>query len=162
MKSTIQWLDAVKKKHGLTSDYKLAQRWEVSRALISKYRNGDEFLSEETAAKVAADTGQPLHYVLSCAAVERAKRPDARKAWETVARAAAAGATALFLLVFVGGWLPVDGLELAFLMPAGITHYAQIALGMALWLALAAAGCALTTRTLPGHQNRFPIAYSPK
>ena len=101
MKSTVEWLDAAKAAQGLTSDYQLAQRWQVSRATISKYRSRREFLSEEMAAKVAADTGADLQLVLACAAGERARMPAARDAWERLAKqlGGAAAAVAVALLV---------------------------------------------------------------
>lgn len=101
MKSTTEWLDAAKAARGLTSDYQLAQHWNVSRSLISAYRHQREFLSEETAAKVAADTGAQLGFVLACAAGERARTPTARDAWRiTAARlATVAGVVALAILV---------------------------------------------------------------
>lgn len=85
MKSTTDWIDAVKAKLGIQSDYALAKHWNVSRALISKYRTGAEYLSEETAAKVAADLEVKLEFVLACAAGERARMPSARAAWAHLA-----------------------------------------------------------------------------
>jgi len=81
MKSTADWLDAVKARHGLTSDYQLAQRWQVTRQQISAYRNGREYLSEEAALKAAADLEMAPGYVLACVAGERARMPSARAAW---------------------------------------------------------------------------------
>jgi len=117
MKSTIRWIDAVKKQHGLTSDYQLAKRWEISRALVSKYRTGNEFLSEETAAKVAADMGVELAFVLACAAAERARMPSARAAWLQLAARLGIVAGVMFLAFQSTAPLFSDGFYLADAQP---------------------------------------------
>lgn len=100
MKSTIEWIDAAKAAQGLTSDYQLAAHWNVTRQLISAYRNRREYLSEETAAKVAADTGVSLGYILACAAGERARMPESRAAWaDLAARLGGTAAAVLFALL---------------------------------------------------------------
>lgn len=126
MRTTNQLLNKVKSRLEITSDYRLAKVLGCRASAIYGYRAGRSRLDESMCLKVAELLNEPAGAILAEVAAERAKRPEIRKAWETAARAAAAGATALFLLVFVGGWLPVDGLELAFLMPAGFTHYTNI------------------------------------
>ena len=106
MKSTTEWMDAVKQRHGLTSDYQLAQRWGVTRQLLSAYRNKREYLSEENAAKVAADLGVELAFVLACIAGERAKMPSARDAWRVLAERLGGTAAAVLLAFLLAPALP--------------------------------------------------------
>lgn len=85
MKSTIQLLDDLKKKLEITSDYALAKHLELSRAQISKYRCGRDFLSEDTAMKVADMLHIERGIVLAWIAAERSRMPSARAAWVKLA-----------------------------------------------------------------------------
>lgn len=158
MRTTVQLLNAVKARHQVTSDYRLAQLLGCNSSAIYGYRAGRSRLDETMCMRVAELLNEPAGAILAEVAAERAKRPEVKKAWETAARAAAAGATALFLLViFYSGAVDLEVISAGMMIP-GFTHYAQWAAGIALTLALAAAGGIATTRTLSGHQNRHPIA----
>lgn len=114
MKSTREWIDAVKQRHGLTSDYQLAQRWQVTRQLISAYRSGREYLSEDTAAKVAADLGIELALVLACVAGERARMPSARDAWRLLAERLGGTAAAVLVALLLAGLDTGDAAAVAY------------------------------------------------
>jgi len=135
MKSTKDWIDAVKAAKGLTSDYQLAAHWNVTRQLISKYRTGTEYLSEEMAAKVAADLGIELGFVLACAAGERARIPSARAAWLQLAKQIGSVAAVVLVAILATEHLfqtsPI--IELAALPLVGITERLCIMLN---WLAV--------------------------
>lgn len=85
MKTTVEFLDSVKAKHGFTSDYQLAPHLGCTRQAISKYRVGKDYLGEDMACKVAADLGLDSSYVLACIASERAKKPEVKAAWKHAA-----------------------------------------------------------------------------
>jgi len=85
MKTTIDFLNDVKKKHNLPSDYALAGKLGLSRAAISKFRVGKDCLGDETACKIAALLDLDPGYVMACIAAERAKKPSVKAAWKHTA-----------------------------------------------------------------------------
>lgn len=139
MEKTVDFLDGVKRRHGLTSDYQLSKRLRLTRSAISAYRNGDRALDENVALVVAQELQLSPAYVLACTAAERAKRPEVRTAWEKAARTLSRAATVLILL---GMWqafgLPGLSDASASAVPLN-THYALAGAVMALWIAIRAA-----------------------
>lgn len=104
MKTTIQWLDEAKKKHGLT-DYAIAPKLGIGRGQVSKYRNGLDFLSDDAAIKLAAllDMESPAEIIASAHA-ERAKSEDVRAFWAQWAEKLSGVAASIFLASgLVGG-----------------------------------------------------------
>jgi transcriptional regulator with XRE-family HTH domain len=119
MKTTIDWLDAAKAKHGL-SDYALAPLLGVSKAQMSRYRNGHDTLSDDVALKLADLLGMDPKAIIGCAHAERAKTDGARKFWERF------GATAgLVAFVAAGSTFPgrVDAKTMAMHDDAGARLY---------------------------------------
>jgi predicted transcriptional regulator len=84
MKTTIQWLDEAKAKHGL-SDYALAPKLGIGRAQMSQYRTGKHALSESCAVRLAELLGVDPMLILASAAAERAKSDEVRGIWERAA-----------------------------------------------------------------------------
>src|SRR6266700_741173 len=106
MKSTVQFLDAVRVRHGLTSDYQLAKFLRARQQTISRYRNGQSMMDEEMCLKIAAalsldDPGE----VLVAIAHEREKRPEVKRAWERVAKRLAASTAAVLVALGLAGSL---------------------------------------------------------
>lgn len=101
MKTTLEFLDAVKAKHGFTSDYQLSKHLDCSRASISIYRAGKSFLDAEMACKIADDLGIEAGYILSCIAAERSKNPRVKKAWAWTAQHLGGLAASLLLLLIL-------------------------------------------------------------
>ena len=97
MRTTLEFLDAVKRRHQLTSDYQLARFLGVRQQTISSYRRGNSRLDEVMAIKVADALSMDRAHVLACIAAERAKSEQARKAWERAAAATAAVVVAVLL-----------------------------------------------------------------
>ena len=98
MQSSLQLLDAIKKRHKLTSDYQLAKILGVTTQRISHYRAGRRrAFSEETALRVAELLQVAPGYVLAIGAGERAKEESVRKAWEKAAKTLAGTAVALLV-----------------------------------------------------------------
>jgi len=81
MQTTTDFLDAVKAKHGITSDYKLSKIIGCTHSSISHYRSGKSRLDENTACKVAELLDIEPGFVLACIAAERAKNEKVRNAW---------------------------------------------------------------------------------
>ena len=92
--NTVDFLDAVKRRHGLTSDYQLAKRlgWNTQRT--SSYRSGRRELDDESCVQVAEQLGVPPAYVMACIAAARAKSAAIKKHWEAAARLLKTGTAA--------------------------------------------------------------------
>jgi len=81
MKTTAEYLDAVKEALHLPSDYALAKYWNVSKQDISEYRKGKRTLGEERAIEVAKIIGANPAELLLASHFERAKSDQAREVW---------------------------------------------------------------------------------
>jgi transcriptional regulator with XRE-family HTH domain len=104
MRTTVQYLDAVKKRLDLPSDYAAAKALGVTRSAVSLYRNGKSVFDEATAARAADILGlDPLEVISACKAESA---PDAfmRKVWENAWGKATgvASTTALAVVVSAG------------------------------------------------------------
>lgn len=84
---TVDFLDAVKTRYDLPSDYALAAFMEVSKQKISSYRSGHT-LGDDVAVKMAELLNLPPAYVLACVHAERASDDQIRSIWTTMASAA--------------------------------------------------------------------------
>lgn len=117
MLTTNEFLDAVKAKHGIASDYKLGQFLELSENAVSHYRKGRSLFDTSVSLKVADALGIDRAFVVACVEHERAERAgkDQEAAmWEIVAgkfiaaaarklNKAAAIFVAVLLSMFLGG-----------------------------------------------------------
>lgn len=81
MKTTAEYLDAVKAALNLPSDYALAKHWGVSKQDVSEYRSGKRTLGEERAIAVAKILGINPAEPLIASHAERAKTDAAREVW---------------------------------------------------------------------------------
>lgn len=106
MKSTGQYLDEVKERLDLPSDYAIAKALGVTRAAISSYRTGRSMPDDLVCARIAAALDVEPMEVISAINYQRAKSDDARKLWETI-WGKAAGAIALSLIACAVGALAV-------------------------------------------------------
>ncbi len=95
MKSTVELLDAVRAKHGLTSDYQLSKILGIRPTTVSNYRVRRSFPDETVCLKIAKLLDLEPGYVLAVVAAERAQSVEIRKAWEKAAKAVAGTAVAL-------------------------------------------------------------------
>ena len=78
---TIEYLDAVKQRHSLPSDYALAKLLRVDQTTISTYRSGRGEMDATTAVKVAELLAVNPLSVIASVELARAKKDDARKIW---------------------------------------------------------------------------------
>lgn len=101
MKTTLDFLEAVKTKHGFTSDYQLSKHLECTRGAISSYRTGRTHLDEEMACKIADDLGIEAGFVLSCIASERSKNAKVKAAWAWTANHLGGLAAALAVIAVI-------------------------------------------------------------
>jgi hypothetical protein len=103
---TVDFLDAVKTRHDLPSDYALAAFMEVSKQKISSYRSGHT-LGDDVAVKVAELLDMAPGYVLACVHAERSTDATLAKVWLSLAKAAKKGtgaaAAVILSVTFSGG-----------------------------------------------------------
>lgn len=85
MNTTLQFLDAVKLKHGIESDYGLAKLLGVGGSCIGNYRSKRSYLDDKMALKVAEALGIDWAYVAACANSERAKDAGMKAKWAGLA-----------------------------------------------------------------------------
>lgn len=85
MKTTVNFLDEIKNKHGITSDYALSTTLGMTRSMISRYRMKKDYLSDELAIKAADLLDLEPAYVVACVHAERAKPTEEKKLWERIA-----------------------------------------------------------------------------
>jgi transcriptional regulator with XRE-family HTH domain len=97
MRTTRDWLAAVKAKHGMTSDYQLSKALHVTRSAVSKAQSGRQYMDDSTAIRVAELLEIDPLEVISSVNAERAKEPRERELWERAAAAFRGTASALFL-----------------------------------------------------------------
>lgn len=84
MKTTIEFLDAVKEKLGIESDYALAKRLGFSLSAVSNYRTGRRYLDDDSALAIASALEVHPFVVIANANAERAKTPEQRERWSGV------------------------------------------------------------------------------
>lgn len=85
MKTTLEFLEAMRAKLGGISDYAIAKELHVTRAAVSRYRNGQSGFDDETAIRVARILDIDPACVLLAAHAERCKAPEARNVFVALA-----------------------------------------------------------------------------
>ncbi len=81
MKTTVEFLDAVKAKNGGISDYALAKVLGVTQQTVSRYRTKKDYLGDAMAIRVAELLEIDSAFVLACSHAERAKGEAEKAAW---------------------------------------------------------------------------------
>lgn len=84
MKTTVEFLDAIKARYNLPSDYALAPYLGVTRSSVSRLRNKQDFLGDSTALRVAELLDLDPGVVAAAAHAERARQPAEKAMWEDV------------------------------------------------------------------------------
>lgn len=84
MKTAANYLDDLRKHLGLPSDYAAAKALGLTRAAVSKYRNGLSSFDDSTAIRVASLLSiDPLEVIAACA-FERAHDAGTKKVWGAI------------------------------------------------------------------------------
>lgn len=90
MNATNRWLDAVKKRLDLSSDYQLGKVLSISSSRIGNYRsNPARVMDDDLAVKVAEVLKVPAARIIGELHAEKAKSPDVRAAFLRIAQMAA-------------------------------------------------------------------------
>jgi DNA-binding transcriptional regulator YdaS (Cro superfamily) len=92
---SVEFLDAVRARHGIPSDNKLAKHLGLPEPRISLIRTRTRKLDPAACIAVASALDVPAEYVLASVQAERAKRTEYRKIWERLAELAKSGAASL-------------------------------------------------------------------
>jgi hypothetical protein len=95
--NTPDYLDLVRKKLSLPSDYALQKPLGLSKTQLSNYRNGRDSLSDAVALRVAEICEIDAAKVLLDAHIERSKTPEIRAAWVAMMDKLSASFTDLLL-----------------------------------------------------------------
>lgn len=81
MKTTVDWLDAVKARLDLPSDYAAAKVLNVTRGAVSKYRNHQSVFDEKTAIRVAEILGVDPFEVIAATHAESSRDERTKQIW---------------------------------------------------------------------------------
>ncbi len=84
METTVEFLDAVKVRLDLPSDYAATKVLGVTRSAVSNYRNGKSVFDEATAVRVAEILGINPLAVISACKVEGATDAHMRDVWHGI------------------------------------------------------------------------------
>ena len=123
MKTTVEFLDAVMKKNGISSDNQLAIFLGCTRSSISGYRHKKTFLDDPIACRIAEDLNLEPSYVLASIASERAKKPEVKAAWAHAAEVLYGLAAALAVIAILPlSSLPSGDFNIAFMGLAGASE----------------------------------------
>ncbi len=104
-RTTVEFLDEIKTKFSLQSDYALAKFLGMRQAMISRYRHGGTF-DQAIAIMVAEKLEISVGHVLACIEEERAertKRPEVKAAWHKVAQSLAPTIAAVAVAISLAG-----------------------------------------------------------
>jgi lysophospholipase L1-like esterase len=102
---TVEYLDAVKKKLGIESDYGLQKPLNVTKQTVSRYRTGNGTFDQVVALRVAAILALPPAKVIADIELERATLPELQDVWRDIAKKVAV----LLLGVSAGGAFVTPG-----------------------------------------------------
>lgn len=109
MNNTNQYLDAVKARHCLASDYAIAKKLGITHQSVSNYRSGKSKMDETTAFKVAEALEIDPATVIIAAQIEREKKPELRAVWMDIFKKLGGLTTAsLLALGLVSAPTPAD------------------------------------------------------
>lgn len=138
MKTTIDFLNAVKTVRELTSDYQLAKFLGVTASSISLSMSGRTYLGDETAIKVADALEIDPAQVIASVHYERAKKAEEKAVWKEILERLGGIAAALFIGVALFQIMPDTAADpalfLAGLTGAGNIHYANQAIDNLIFL----------------------------
>lgn len=105
MQTVPQLLDAIKKKHGITSDYKLALFTGIREQSIGNYRHGRTLPDAGACAKLAVAAGMDADVLSVQIEAQREKTEDARQLWSRVAQRLQMGSANVEILALIAIFL---------------------------------------------------------
>jgi hypothetical protein len=146
MKTTVEFLEEIKAKYGLKSNYALAKKMGQTDTGVARWMHRKGSFSDETCLQVADLLDIDPAYVMACIHAEREKNEKLRALWERIATLTTGIAAALVVFHFVPFEHFQNGLGF---VSVGFTDAASGALYImsnadpAFWLPIASAAAAL-------------------
>lgn len=102
METIGDFVNQLKKRYDISSDYGLAKILGLTRQTMSAHKSGRaKHFSQETAYRLAELLDVDPAYVMTCLEAERAKDDRVREAWQRVGKMMRVGAIALIVSFFV-------------------------------------------------------------
>lgn len=115
MKTTADFLDALRAKLNLPSDGRLADHLGLHRQYMSEYRTQKTTFNDEMAMKIADILEIDPVYVVACMHAQRAKRAEEKTLWERIASMTVAASVVAVVsglaLILSGGAMSLEGLN---------------------------------------------------
>lgn len=112
MKTTADFLDAMRAKLDLPSDGKLADYLGMHRQHVSRYRVLGGSFDDEMSIRVADILDIDAAYVVACMHYQRTKVASEKKLWERIAETMAGVAAALVVVMFMPAVGQFDNTEI--------------------------------------------------
>lgn len=109
MHSPAEFLDLIRARYGLPSDYAVAKMLGIDPPLIYRWRGGKGGMSDATAARVAALLDLDPGYVLARLYAERAADDAGREVWLNLARRLGPAVAAVLAVLLLAPLLGLDG-----------------------------------------------------
>jgi len=101
MKTSNDFVRAIRARHNVLSDYALAKLLGITRSAVSEHKLGlSKAFGDQTGYRIAELLDLDPGYVLASLAAERAKTPEVKRVWQRMARAAGTAAV-LVMAVFL-------------------------------------------------------------
>ncbi|MBB5469201.1 transcriptional regulator with XRE-family HTH domain [Paraburkholderia sp. CI2] len=94
MKTTVEWVDDVKARLDLPSDYAAAKALGVTRSTVSKYRTGQSVFQDATAIRAAEILGIHPFEIIAATRAERSQDERAKAIWRNALRLFSCGNSA--------------------------------------------------------------------
>jgi hypothetical protein len=83
-----EFLDAIKEKYGIKTDYRLSRILKISPSRISMYRSSTREFDEDTCKLVAIELNETVEFLLAEIQAVRSVRTKHEAAWRRLARVA--------------------------------------------------------------------------
>ncbi len=113
---SVEFLDAVRARHGIPSDNKLATFLGIVRPRISMYRTRKRKLAPADCFKVARALEEPIDYVMAEIQAEKAQRVEDRAVWKRLSHLAKKGSAVVITAVSIIGLLTLGDADPASLL----------------------------------------------
>lgn len=82
--NTLEYIDAVKQRRGIASDYALAKELGIAKQTMSSYRKGKTHFDDAVCRRVAELLGIHPGLVMLDMQRERSQSPESHKVWQEV------------------------------------------------------------------------------
>lgn len=116
MKTTPEFIELLKAKHGLKSNYAVAKFLGQTDTAVARWSHGKGSFSDETAMAFADLLDIDPAYVVACMHAERAKHAKEKQLWERIATTMTGLAAGLAIMLILPTFtLPEGAANLAFL-----------------------------------------------